>query len=192
MMQTIAMSTALSLLALAAQAAGAPGPSGIPSLDRPPPSSLPGLQQDLHVAPAEHVARGPSLAVSLKLAEAIVAACGGDHVGVTVIDAEGQPKLVYIPDGTAGAHASTGFRKANTALKFGMPSGKVAEATKADSVLAAKFAADPARFTDAAGGIPIMVGTDIIGAVGVSGVESDVKDEACAADGMKAVARTLR
>lgn len=193
MKHCLAVTTAFSFITLAAQAAGPPGPSGIPSLDRPPPSMLPGLQQDLHVAPpADHVARGPSLAASIKMAEAIVASCAGYHIGVTVIDSEGQPKLVYVPDGTAGFHAGTGFRKANTALKFGMPSGKVAAASKADPELAAKFAADSARFMAFAGGMPIMVGTEIIGAVGVSGAEPDSRDEACAVDGIKAVASILK
>jgi len=184
---------ALSFLAVAARA-GPPGPSGIPSADRPSPTMLPGLQQDLpaNPRPLDHVARSPSLAASLKLAEAIVAFCHGYHVGVTVIDAQGQPKLVYIPDGTAGYHATTSFRTANTALKFSMPSGKVAEATKADPQLAAVYAADAARFVTLAGGLPIIVGSEIIGAVGVSGAEPNSKDEACGIDGIKAVESLLK
>jgi uncharacterized protein GlcG (DUF336 family) len=126
------------------------------------------------------------------MAEVIAKSCHGYHIGVSVIDAEGTPKLFYIPDGTAGFHAYTGYRKANTALKFAMPSGKVAEATKADPQLAKKFEADAANFVTFAGGMPIMAGNEVIGAVGVSGAEPSAKDEACAVDGLNAVKTLLK
>src|SRR6202011_3743090 len=60
-------------------------------------------------------ARGPSVELALQAAQEAVAACTGSHVGVAIIDSAGTPKLYYIPDGTAGFHAYTGFRKAYTA-----------------------------------------------------------------------------
>ena len=44
----------------------------------------------------------------------------------------------------------------------------------------------------AQGGLPIMVGDDVIGAVGVSGAPGGDKDEACAKAGLDKVAAELR
>jgi uncharacterized protein GlcG (DUF336 family) len=137
------------------------------------------------------IARGPSIEVALEMARTIVASCKGYHVGISILDAAGTPKLYYIPDGTAGTHAYTGYRKANTALVFKMPSGKVADAAKSDHAIAARLAADPGNFVTWAGGMPLMAGNEIIGAVGVSGAEPSEKDEACAIDGIRKVQARL-
>jgi len=76
--------------------------------------------------------------LALEAAKAIVEACKGHHVGVSVIDSAGTPKLYYIPDGTDGSHAYTGFRKAYTALTFKMPTSQVGPLTKTDPSFAAK------------------------------------------------------
>jgi uncharacterized protein GlcG (DUF336 family) len=195
----IASVLALSVCALALQAEQpSPGTSAVlpsagngpPPPSRPPQAVTPGSPPAPR--PPAHVARAPSLAAALKMAEAIVASCQGYHVGVAVLDAEGGPKLYYIPDGTASFHAYNGFRKANTALKFGMASGKVAAALKADPELAAKYQADSGNYLTYAGGVAITVGTEVIGAVGVSGAEPSEKDEACAMDGVKAVQSMLK
>jgi uncharacterized protein GlcG (DUF336 family) len=170
----------------------APGAAGVPSVSpQSPPAAMaggppPGPRRE------DHVARAPSLEASLAMAKAVVESCHGYHVSVSILDAEGSPKLFYVPDGTAGFHAYMGFRKANTALKFAMPSGKVADATKTDPQLAAKYQADAANFVSFAGGMPIMLGSEVIGAVGVSGAEPSSKDEACAVDGIKAAEKLLK
>jgi uncharacterized protein GlcG (DUF336 family) len=117
--------------------------------------------------------------LALEAAKAAVEACQGFHVGVSVIDAAGLPKLYYIADGTAGTHAMTGFRKANTALLMKGPSESVLEAIKTDKALADKVTGNP-DYIGFAGGMPIKAGDEIIGAIGVSGAEPSAKDEACA------------
>ena len=92
------------------------------------------------------VARGLAIDLAVAAAKTIVASCKGYHVGISILDAAGTPKLYYIPDGTAGTHAYTGYRKAHTALAFNMPSGQVEAATKSDPALAAKYAADASNF----------------------------------------------
>ena len=77
------------------------------------------------------VARGPAIDLAVAAAKTIVASCKGYHVGISILDAAGTPKLYYIPDGTAGTHAYTGYREA---------------ATKSDPALAAKYAADASNF----------------------------------------------
>src|SRR6266851_1643442 len=84
-------------------------------------------------------ARAPAVDLALLAAQEAVAACVGSHVGVAIIDAAGTPKLYYIPDGTAGFHAYTGFRKAYTALIFKMPTSQVGTISKTDTSVAAKI-----------------------------------------------------
>ncbi|WP_174296327.1 GlcG/HbpS family heme-binding protein [Sphingomonas bacterium] len=153
--------------------------------------------------PAEHhlpwpsmpgPARGPSMAVAMLMAQGAVAACTGQHIGVSVIDASGLPKLYYITDGAPGYHAYTGFRKAYTALTFRMPTSSVGAMTRNDAAAAARITADT-NLLAFSGGVPIVVGNEVIGAIGVSGVEprpgdrSDpgLGDERCARAGLDKV-----
>ncbi|MGH7224252.1 MAG: GlcG/HbpS family heme-binding protein [Gemmataceae bacterium] len=139
---------------------------------------------------AQPPAPGPSMQVAMRLAHAAVAACRGYHVGVTVLNAAGYPKLVYIPDGSHGFHAFMSFRKASTALAFRMPSGRIGAATKANPALAAAYRAHADDFITFAGGLPLMRGHELIGALGVSGADPSAKDEACAAAAIKSVSLT--
>jgi uncharacterized protein GlcG (DUF336 family) len=152
---------------------GFPGDRGRPFNGLPfPPGPLPPRP------PERPLPKAPAIDLALEAAKAIVAACKGYHVGVSVIDSAGTPKLYYIPDGTDGAHAYTGFRKAYTALIFKMPTSKVGELTKTDAAVVAKIKADPNLLTFA-GGLLLTAGDEIIGAIGVSGAEPSAKDEEC-------------
>jgi uncharacterized protein GlcG (DUF336 family) len=160
----------------------------------PPPGPLPGMPGGPPPGPRppDVVARSAPIDVAVDLARAIVVACKGYHVGISILDAAGTPKLYYIPDGTGGTHAYTGYRKANTALSFKMPSGRVAAAAQADPALAAKLAGDANNYVTWAGGVLIMAGKDVIGALGVSGAEPSAKDEECALEGLKKVQSRLK
>jgi uncharacterized protein GlcG (DUF336 family) len=131
-------------------------------------------------------ARALAVELALQAAQEAVAACAGSHVGVAIIDAAGTPKLYYVPDGTAGFHAYTGFRKAYTALTFKMPTSEVGALSKTDATVAAKITADT-NFLSFAGGLPIKVGDEIIGAIGVSGAEPSAIDEKCANAGLEKI-----
>jgi uncharacterized protein GlcG (DUF336 family) len=170
-----------------------------PALAKPvSPQAVPPALVAAPPPPPRHIARGPTMQAALKLAAAIEASCRAFHIGVSVIDAEGTPKLFYVPDGTAGFHAFTAFRKANTALKFNMPSGKVADATKVDPELALKWQANAQDYSAYSGGLLLVAGKEVIGAVGVSGaptVQPQVPgyaDEVCAVDGIRAVQSMLK
>jgi uncharacterized protein GlcG (DUF336 family) len=136
-------------------------------------------------------ARGPAVDLALQAAQEAVAACAGSHVGVAIIDSAGTPKLYYVPDGTAGFHAYTGFRKAYTALTFKMPTSQVGVLSKTDPAVAAKITADT-NLLSFAGGIPIKVGEEVIGAIGVSGAEPSAIDEKCANAGLEKIQSLLR
>lgn len=136
-------------------------------------------------------ARALAIDVAYQLARQVVDACKGSHVGVSIIDVDATPKLYYIPDGTAGFHAYTAFRKAYTALKYKQPTSEVAALSKTDATVAATITADT-NLLSFPGGLPIMAGNDIIGAIGVSGAEPSAIDEKCAKAGLAAVSSLLK
>jgi uncharacterized protein GlcG (DUF336 family) len=184
------------VLGLAAACVGAsaapPANSGFPGdMGRPfdglpfPPGPLPPRP------PQRPVPRGPSIELAEEAAKAVVEACKGYHVGVSIIDSAGTPKLYYIADGTDGSHAYTGFRKAYTALTFKMPTSRVGPLTKTDPSVAAMVKADGNLLTFA-GGMPLTVGDQIIGAIGVSGAEPSAKDEECGLAGINKIKDRLK
>jgi uncharacterized protein GlcG (DUF336 family) len=137
------------------------------------------------------VARGPGIDLALEAAKVAVAACVPFHVGVSILDSAGLPKLYYIPDGTAGKHAYTAFRKATTAMLVQGPSETIVDKVKTDPQIAAAATAST-NYITYAGGLPIMDGGQMIGAIGVSGAEPSAKDEECAAKGLAQVQDRLR
>jgi uncharacterized protein GlcG (DUF336 family) len=174
--------------ALAAPPAGSgfPGDMGRPGDGLPfPPGPLPPRP------PQRPIPRAPSLDLAVEAAQATVAACKGYHISVSVIDSAGTPKLYYVPDGTDGAHAYTGFRKAYTALTFKMPTSQVGPLTKTDPSVAAKIKADT-NFLTFAGGMLLMAGDEVIGAIGVSGAEPSAKDEECGLVGINKIKDRLK
>jgi uncharacterized protein GlcG (DUF336 family) len=189
------------LAALVPMANAQDAAQGTPPASRPAvsPQSIPSA---LSVGPPpraqQHVARGPTMKAAWKLAKKIEAACRSVHIAVSIIDSEGMPKLFYVPDGTAGFHAYTAFRKANAALKFNMPSGHVATAIKSDPELAAVWETDAKSFNANLGGLLLMAGDNVIGAVGVSGAPTvqpqlpGYADEVCGLEGIKAVRPMLK
>jgi len=165
-------------------ASGFPGDMGRPFDGLPfPPGPLPPRP------PQRPIPRGPSIDLALEAAKAIVEACKGYHV--SVIDSAGTPKLYYIPDGTDGSHAYTGFRKAYTALTFKMPTSQVGPLTKTDPSVAAKVKADTNLLTFA-GGMLLEAGDRIVGAIGVSGAEPSAKDEECGLVGIDKIKNRLK
>ena len=158
----------------------------------PPSATGSGFPGDMgRPTPEGPAAKAPSIDLALEAAKAAVEACKGYHVGISVIDANGAPKLYYIPDGTGGSHAYTGFRKAYAALTFKMPTSQVSALAKTDSTVAAKIAADT-NLLSWAGGIPLKVGDEVIGAIGVSGAEPSSKDEECGLVGVNKIKDRLK
>ena len=130
-----------------------------------------------------------SLDVALAIAHGALDQCRTDgfRVTVTIVDGSGMVKVQMHDDG-AGPHTMDFSRKkAYSALTFKRTSGETGKAWAA---------APPAPLiTDAVGtpgGVPIKVGNDVIGAVGVSGAPGGDKDEACSNAGIAKVASKLK
>jgi uncharacterized protein GlcG (DUF336 family) len=136
--------------------------------------------------------------LAVEAGKAVISACAGFHVGVAILDQSGLPKLFYVADGTAGSHANTAFRKASTALLLKAPSGGLKDRIASDQVISDKVNADKDNngrnktYVSQAGGLPIVVNNEVIGAIGVSGAEPSAKDEECAAAGLNSVQSQLK
>jgi uncharacterized protein GlcG (DUF336 family) len=191
-MKNLIVGSALIIACVAAGAASTPTASGFPGDKGRPFDGLPFPPGPPPPRPPERpLPRSPALDLSLEAAKAIVEACKGYHVGVSIIDAAGTPKLYYIPDGTDGSHAYTGFRKAYTALTFKMPTSQVGALTKTDPAVVARIKADTNLLTFA-GGLVLKAGDEVIGAVGVSGAEPSAKDEECGLVGIGKIKDRLK
>jgi len=132
--------------------------------------------------------------ISLELAQAIanaaIAQCRtmGYKISVTVVDREGLA-LVMLHDDGAGLSTQEGSdRKAYTARAFSQPSADFVKRLqdRPETVGSRHYR----RVLALAGGLPIKVGDDIIGAVGVSGTPG--KDDVCAQAGIDKVADQLK
>ena len=143
--------------------------------------------------PPESTARGPSLGLAVEAARAAIAACekSGYRTGVTVIDSAGQARAMLTADGSDGSHVFVAMRKALTALAFKSASSAAHEAATHDSSLLARVT--PAMFVEG-GALPITVGGETIGAIGVSGAAGSPighQDEVCAQAGLDKIQSRL-
>ncbi len=131
-----------------------------------------------------------SLAMAQTIANAAYAQCQsmGFKVAVAVVDRGGQTIVMLRGDG-AGLHTPEGAeRKAYTARTFSQPSAAFAKRLedRPDTVGSRHYS----RVLSLAGGLPIKVGNEVIGAVGVSG--SPGKDDVCSQAGLDKVADQLK
>ena len=132
-----------------------------------------------------------SVATATTMAMAAIDACKtqGYNVSAHVLGREGQV-VVAIRNPAAGFGTfENSMKKAYTARTTRAPSGKFAETVKGNPNAAQFFLTN---FVAAQGALPIMVGNDVIGAIGISGAPGGDKDEACAKVGIGKVAAQLR
>lgn len=128
-----------------------------------------------------------SMEYALKIAQGAVHACRekGIQVGVTVMDRGGNPQVVLRDVLAADLTLTISKEKAYTALSFMAPTSQLSDR------------ADPGGLANVpgllfrAGGLPIEVGGNNYGAVGVSGAPSGKTDEECAQAGIDAVKMDL-
>jgi uncharacterized protein GlcG (DUF336 family) len=135
--------------------------------------------------------RDVSLKMALAIAETAVSECekAGNNVSVAVVDRAGRLRVFLQGDKAAPHNIELAERKAYTARTFGRPSAEWAERTGAGSELAGQRQLD--HVIALRGGVPIKVGDDTIGGVGVSGSTS-AGDEACAVAGLAKVQDQLK
>jgi uncharacterized protein GlcG (DUF336 family) len=123
-------------------------------------------------------------ALAVELAQASIAACKaqGYNISVSIVDRAGNTKLILVGDGAGALGRELSRRKAYTSAM-----------QRVTTLDLAKRVATPGAFNPtlydtqlvtAGGGVPIKVGNETIGGVGVSGAPGGDKDEACAEAGL--------
>ena len=132
-----------------------------------------------------------SLAMATTMALTAIETCKGQgySVSVNVLGRDGEV-IVGLRNELAGpATMENSMKKAYTARTFRRSSGEFATSVKGNATAGALFLAN---IVAAQGALPIKVGDDTIGAIGVSGAPGGEKDEACAKAGIDKVSADLK
>ena len=131
-----------------------------------------------------------SLAMAQAVANAAMDKCKsmGFKVSVAVLDRDGLPIVMLRGDGAGLSTPEGADRKAYTARSFNAPSADFVKRMKDNPAVAGSI--EYTRVLALGGGLPIKVGSDVVGAVGVSG--SPGKDDVCSQAGIDKVSAQLR
>lgn len=132
-----------------------------------------------------------SLATALTIATTAADTCKaeGNLVSVTVVGRDGQVIVLLRGDNASPHTVENSRRKAYTARTFRIPTGEFAKRVKDNPTTGAVHLSG---IVATQGGLPIKLGNEVIGAVGVSGSPGGDKDEACAKTGLDKVADQLK
>lgn len=157
-------------------------------------SILPSPSAEEGRAPRPARARGIATDLAVEAAQTAIASCTAQGLKVTalVVDTAATPIAMISGDGAAAITQRIASGKATTALKMKMTSGEAGERAKTDAAFMAQLMADPAMGTPRQGGVPIMSGSDIVGAIAVSGAPSGAQDEPCARAGIAKIQDRIR
>jgi uncharacterized protein GlcG (DUF336 family) len=132
--------------------------------------------------------RDVSLRMALTIAETALAQCG-INTSVAVVDRAGRLRVFLQGDNANPHNIELARRKAYTARTFRQPSSAWAKRTETTNT-GQRMLADVIPL---GGGMPINVGQDTIGGVGLSGAPGgQEQEEACATAGIAKVADQLK
>ena len=131
-----------------------------------------------------------SLGLAQEIANAALAKCRsmGFKISVSVVDRDGLPIIMMYDEGAGLNTREGGDRKAYTAAAFHAPSAAFVKRMhdNPDSAGSIQYS----RVLALSGGLPIKVGNETIGAVGVSGTPG--QDDVCSQAGIDKVADQLK
>jgi len=142
------------------------------------------------VAVAEDLPREATLPLSLasKAVAAAVEKCKQDgyRVSASVVDRAGVLKVLMREDG-AGPHTTdSSSKKAYTAASLRRPTSELAELiNKMPTLQALREMND--RILILGGGLPIEIGGEVVGGIGVGGAPGTHLDDACAQAGLDSI-----
>jgi uncharacterized protein GlcG (DUF336 family) len=132
--------------------------------------------------------RDVSLRMALTIAEAASTECG-PKASVAVVDRSGRLRVFLQGDGAAPHNIELARRKAYTARTFGRTSAEWATRTETN-LQGQRMLTDVIPLQ---GGVPIKIGDETIGGVGLSGAPmGGTQEEACAKAGIAKVADQLK
>jgi uncharacterized protein GlcG (DUF336 family) len=132
-----------------------------------------------------------STAMALTMAETAIATCktNGYAVSANVLGRNGEVIVAMRGDNTGPHTLENSMKKAYTAKAQRRSSGDFGDSIKDNFTAGALHLTN---MTSARGALPIKVGEDTIGAIGVSGAPGGEKDEVCAKAGIDKVADQLK
>jgi uncharacterized protein GlcG (DUF336 family) len=135
--------------------------------------------------------RNVSLAMARAIAEATIAECKskGFNTSAAVVDRAGQVLVILRDEGASAQTVEMSRRKAYTARMYRTSTLEFQKRTAADPTLLPQR--DVSDILALGGGLPILVGNEVIGGVGSSG-SSQTQDDACAQAGLAKVADHLK
>ncbi|HEX2760361.1 MAG TPA: heme-binding protein [Rhizomicrobium sp.] len=144
------------------------------------PNGAPGLPPNIPIPPEKSI----PLDQALEAAQGALAACTARNSPATVevMDLNQNPKVLLSADGPRSNSFEPARRKAYTVLKKGMASGAFAKSIGSPPVNTV-IEGDP-NLRASAGGLPILRGGVLIGALAVSSPTGQETDELCAQTGI--------
>ena len=132
-----------------------------------------------------------SMATALAIATTAIETCktNGYRVSAAVVGRNGEI-IVHLRGDNTGPHTiENSYKKAYTSRTFRISSGEFVQRVKDNPTSGAVHLTN---IVAAQGALPIKIGDDTIGAVGVSGAPGGDKDEVCAKAGIDKVADQLK
>lgn len=155
----------IALATMVTAAAAAQQPAG----QAPAPGSAPAQGRQMQATPPQ--------ALTYDLAKQVIDAAEAEarknkwNVSIVVVDAAGVPVMVRRLDGASPRSYDVASRKAATVVATKLTTAQYAEQVKAGKVQ------EVPNGTAFAGGVPIMRGSEFIGAVGTSGVRANEDEQ---------------
>lgn len=149
--------------------------------------------------PQQPPARGIDVALALEAAQTAVSTCLGNDVKGTaaVVGSAGVLRVLLSADGSSKNSAELSPRKAFTANALKIPTSEVAARMEKDPAYKSRIEADTSLYPRP-GALPLMVGNDVVGAIGfagattLNGVQGGLRDEACAKAGLEKIKARLK
>ena len=143
------------------------------------------------LAQAPQVEKNVSMAMALAIIQGTLEQCTKDgyKVSVVIVDKAGNVAASVRGDGTNPHTMEFGRLKAYTSRTRGQTSLEFMKVTSDPNNAYLKQIPNTVAV---GGGVPIKVGNEVIGAVGVSGAPGGEKDEVCANAGIAKVADVLK
>ncbi|MBK9306205.1 MAG: heme-binding protein [Nitrospira sp.] len=145
------------------------------------------------VGSAEDLPKEATLPLSLanKAMEAAVEACKKDgyRVSVSVVDRNGVLRAMGRADGAGPHTVDSSRKKAYTAVSIRRPTSELADLiTKVPTLEALRDM--NSEILILGGGLPVEIGGDVVGGIGVGGAPGAHLDDACAQQGLNAIGAT--
>jgi|SRR6266568_4024637 len=151
-----------------------------------------GLACALTVPASAQLARKDlSATTAMTIAQTALETCTkqGYTVSVTIVGRSGEILLQVRGDNSPPHTMENSMRKAYTSRTTRAPSGELVKRLKDNPQLSF---VNLTNVIAAQGALPIKIGDDVVGAVGVSGAPGGDKDEACVKAGLDKVANLLK